>query len=79
MDHKITAFWDNYVKFICYGSDKKSEIAPDNFPSINKIGNAWYFLTGMAWAVYKFEPGPGGTRSQIQLNSVSSGKNDNMI
>jgi hypothetical protein len=50
------AYWDSYVKFLMYGSDKNVRLTPGTIRIFNKIGDAYGFLTDVAYVV-DFEKG----------------------
>lgn len=48
-EYDSTEYWDAYVKFLLYGSEKGS--MPSNIRIFNKVGDAYGFLTDVAYIV----------------------------
>jgi hypothetical protein len=42
-------YWDTYCKFLYYGSDPKAEMNPAGLRVFNKVGDAYGFLTDVAY------------------------------
>jgi hypothetical protein len=43
------AYWDNYCKFLLFGSNKKSP--PPNIRVFNKVGDAYGFMLDVAYII----------------------------
>lgn len=50
-DYQQPEIWDTYCKFLYYGSDPKAGTRPASFRIFNKVGDAYGFLTDVAYVV----------------------------
>lgn len=48
-EYNLPEVWDTYCKFLYYGSDSSASLRPASFRIFNKVGDAYGFLTDVAY------------------------------